>query len=186
MLAFDIETEGLDSDLDGITVASVYDPARGIQKTFFFMRDGYDRQGNIDEFLAVLDDAPFLCCFNGIRFDIPFIIKAFGVEPERYSTWFCKTFDYFEICKLVFSSSCGLNTILLANGEDVKNSCGMQAVYWARDKEWDELDKYCMKDTVLTHTISMRERLELPLTGKRRVCATNLLGASTQRFLFHY
>jgi uncharacterized protein YprB with RNaseH-like and TPR domain len=40
MLAFDIETEGLDSDRDGITVASVYDPDRGIKKTFFFMREG--------------------------------------------------------------------------------------------------------------------------------------------------
>lgn len=186
MLSFDIETEGLDSDQDGITVASVYDPTRGIQKTFFFMRDGYDRQENIDEFLAVLDDAPSLCCFNGVRFDVPFIIKAFGVPPERYTGWFYKIFDYFEICKLVFASSCGLNTMLQANGEPVKSSCGMQAVHWAREGRWEELDEYCMKDTVLTHALSSRDRVEIPLTGKRRVCATNNLAFDVRLFVFHY
>ena len=43
-----------------------------------------------------------------------------------------KVFDYFEICKLVFSSSCSLNALMTVNGEDVKSSSGMQAVYWAR------------------------------------------------------
>jgi hypothetical protein len=63
----------------------------------------------------------------------------------------------------------------------------MQAVHWARDEEWDKLDKYCMKDTVLTHVISCRARVELPLTGKRRVCATNRLEVDKRRrFVFHY
>jgi hypothetical protein len=98
-----------------------------------------------------------------------------------------QVFDYFEICKLVFSSSCGLNAVLKANGEDVKSSCGMQAVHWARDKEWDKLDEYCMKDTILTHVISSRTRVELPLTGKRRVCTTNRLEPNMRRrFVFHY
>jgi uncharacterized protein YprB with RNaseH-like and TPR domain len=90
MLAFDIETEGLLSDVDDITVASVYDPERGIRKTFFFIREGYNRQENIDSFLEILDDAPSLCCFNGVRFDIPFIIARFKVAPERYTKWLLK------------------------------------------------------------------------------------------------
>jgi hypothetical protein len=187
MLSFDIETEGLDSCRDRITVASVYDPVRGIKKTFFFLRDGYDRQQNIDEFLGVLDDAPTLCCFNGVRFDVPFIIKAFAVPAERYTPWFRKIFDYFEFCKLVFSSSCGLNTMLAANGEPVKSSCGMQAVYWARDKKWDELDEYCMQDTVLTHVLSSRVRVKMPLTGKGCVCVVNNTEdvLSSRRFVFY-
>jgi hypothetical protein len=28
-----------------------------------------------------------------------------------------QVFDYFEICKLVFGSSCGLNAVLRANGQ---------------------------------------------------------------------
>jgi hypothetical protein len=182
MLAFDIETEGLNSDEDGITVASVYDPTRGIHKTFFFMREGFDRQDNIDEFLLMLDEAKSLCCFNGVRFDVPFIIKDFGVEQERYTRWFCKIFDYFEVCKLVFSSSCGLNTMLSSNGEEVKSSCGMQAVLWAREKRWEELEEYCMRDTVLTHRISSMERVELPLTGKKNVFVVH----DPMGWKFHY
>ena len=34
MLSFDIETEGLDSRQHRITVASVYDPHRGISRTY--------------------------------------------------------------------------------------------------------------------------------------------------------
>jgi uncharacterized protein YprB with RNaseH-like and TPR domain len=90
MLSFDIETTGLVSDVDDITVASVYDPDRDIQKTFFFRRKGYDRQENINEFLEILDTATSLCCFNGVRFDIPFIIARFNVPPERYTRWFMK------------------------------------------------------------------------------------------------
>jgi uncharacterized protein YprB with RNaseH-like and TPR domain len=90
MLSFDIETEGLHHDTDDITVASVYDPERGIKKTFFFMREGHDRQQNIDEFLEILDAAPTLCCFNGVRFDIPFIIARFAVVRDRYTKWFMK------------------------------------------------------------------------------------------------
>ena len=48
------------------------------------MREGYNRQENIDQFLQELDDAPSLCCFNGIRFDIPFIIARFSVPQVTY------------------------------------------------------------------------------------------------------
>ncbi len=75
MLAFDIETEHLDSRKGRITVASVYDPDRGIQKTFNFIRDESKYEQERDAFIKCLDDAPVLCCFNGVRFDIPFIAQ---------------------------------------------------------------------------------------------------------------
>jgi uncharacterized protein YprB with RNaseH-like and TPR domain len=71
MLAFDIETEGLDSRFCDIIVASVYDPHRNIQRTFNFASD----ESKAAQFIQTLDDAPRLCCFNGVRFDIPFIAK---------------------------------------------------------------------------------------------------------------
>jgi uncharacterized protein YprB with RNaseH-like and TPR domain len=78
MLAFDIETEGLDSRFDEITVACIYDGERGIKRTFNFAAAIKSRQKH-DElkeaFLQALDEAETLCCFNGIRFDIPFICR---------------------------------------------------------------------------------------------------------------
>jgi hypothetical protein len=37
-----------------------------------------------------------------------------------------KLFDYFEVSRLGFSSSCSLNNLLKANGKEVKSSSGAQ------------------------------------------------------------
>ena len=130
MLSFDIETEGLDSSKHRITVASVYDPSRGISHTYNFL-DNPDTavvQGRVDEFLQQLDDAPVLCCFNGVKFDIPFIARRFKVPSERVHGWILKLFDLFEVCRLVFASSCSLNALLEANGMEVKCGSGLQVI----------------------------------------------------------
>jgi uncharacterized protein YprB with RNaseH-like and TPR domain len=168
MLAFDIETEGLDSRKCAITVACVYDPARNIRKTFNFIADPSKFEERKQEFLRMLDEATSLCAFNGVRFDVPFIAARFGVNPERQGRWVMKLLDLFEVCKLALGSSCSLNNLLLANGHEVKSSNGMQAVIWARQKKWRLLEDYCMKDTVLTYEISQRalqHPVALPLTG---------------------
>jgi uncharacterized protein YprB with RNaseH-like and TPR domain len=112
MLSFDIETEGLDWSVHRIAVASVYDPSRGIEETFNFVKDEADRQNNVNAFLRHLDDAPGLCCFNGVKFDIPFIKHAFSVSEDRVHQWMLKLFDIFEVCRLAFGSSCSLDNLL--------------------------------------------------------------------------
>lgn len=169
MLSFDIETEGLNSAKHRITVASVYDPSRNIRRTYNFLNAGdeMERRSRIRLFLKDLDDAPTLCCFNGVKFDVPFIAARFQVSPERVHGWMLKLFDIFEVCRLVYGSSCSLNNLLLANKREVKSGSGLQAVEWACQKKWDLLEDYCMQDTVLTHEIScvQRGRIELPLSS---------------------
>lgn len=103
MLSFDIETEGLNSAKHRITVASVYDPCRGIRRTYNFLStdDRDERSRRIESFLKDLDEAPTLCCFNGVKFDVPFIAARFKVPPERVHGWMLKLFDVFEICRSV-------------------------------------------------------------------------------------
>ena len=79
-----------------------------------------------------------------------------------------KTFDYFEVCKLCFKSSCGLNPLLQANNYEVKNSCGTQAVTWARQRNWKPLEEYCLRDARLTYEISTAAAVHVPLTGWNR------------------
>lgn len=100
------------------------------------------------------------------------------MSPARYNKWYIKLFDYFEVCKLVFSSSCSLNRLLESNGFDVKTSHGMQAVEWARDKQWKSLEDYCMRDTILTHKISSCQEVLIPLTGKKHVWCRRGIGNS--------
>ena len=169
MLAFDIETEGFDALKHRITVACVYDPDAEIKKSFNFIVGG---EKSTEDFLKCLDDADSICAFNGARFDIPFIVKRFSVPKERYEKWYAKLFDYFEVCKVVFNSSCSLNNLLAANGQEVKSSTGAQAVEWAKEEKWDELVDYCMADTILTHQISSMPSVRIPLTKQDAVMFT--------------
>jgi uncharacterized protein YprB with RNaseH-like and TPR domain len=180
MLSFDIETEGLDPKKHRITVASVYDPHRNIQHTYNFLENEHDDQQvlmTINAFLKQLDDAPALCCFNGVKFDVPFIAKRFNVSPLRVNAWMLKLFDIFEVCRLVYGSSCSLNALLTANGKEVKSSSGLQAVEWARQKEWKLLEEYCMRDTVLTHEVSATSMMvELPLSSTAATGSKKMTG----------
>lgn len=186
MLAFDIETKGLDFVNDPITVACVYDPVKRIKESFCFLDKNdsdAERDAKIDAFLKHLDDADVLCAFNGARFDIPFIIEKFKVPKERYTPWFEKLFDYFEICKLVFGSSCSLNNLLKANGwEQTKTASGAEAVEWANQERWDEIMDYCMMDTKLTYEISVKASVKLPLTkGPHAMCHNRFWGVFVEK-----
>lgn len=167
MLAFDIETTGLNFYSDRITVASIYDPERNIERNFNFMVG--DVVQNIHDFLLALDEADTLCAYNGVKFDLPFIIQRFHIRPERYTPWFLKLYDPFQFCSLIFRSSCSLNRILETNGEEVKTGSGLQAVQWAEEGEWEKLESYCMMDTKLTWKISSRNDVVIPLTRKKPI-----------------
>jgi uncharacterized protein YprB with RNaseH-like and TPR domain len=167
MLAFDIETEGLKSSEHRIIVASVYDPDSGMQRTFNFMADPAKFQSERDEFIRTLDEAPALCSFNGVRFDIPFIAARFNISAEQQGQWVLKTLDLFEVCKLCFGSSCSLKNLLAANGLEQKSSHGLQAIEWAKQGNWKDVEEYCMRDAMLTHQVSSRLQgtIMIPLTG---------------------
>lgn len=167
MLAFDIETEGLEPLQHRIIVVSVYDPDRCFERTFHFMRGDPDiHECERLDLIKCLDDADSLCSFNGVRFDLPFICKRLGVPDEQQGRWVLKTFDFFEICKLCFGSSCSLKNLLAANGHESKSSTGLQAIEWAKQERWDKVEAYCMRDAILTHRICASSKpVVLPLTG---------------------
>ena len=95
MLAFDIETTGLDAETCEVTCACAYDPCLGVERSFLFALGD-----SPDEFMGLLDEAPLLCAFNGVRFDIPFMCRRWGVSDERAGRWVAKLLDPFEACIL--------------------------------------------------------------------------------------
>jgi hypothetical protein len=109
ILAVDIETTGLDPRVDDVTCACVYDAEGGVARSFVFMRDG---PGAREEFLALLDAAPRLCAFNGVRFDLPFLARRWGLAPERVGAWVRKLVDPFEASKLALNRTFSLDRLL--------------------------------------------------------------------------
>ncbi len=161
MLAFDIETEGLDPSVHAITCACAYDPDAEIAQTFIFAK-GDSRE----EFMLLLDRAGTLCAFNGVRFDVPFMARSWGVDIARVAGWMLKLVDVYEATRLCIGRGFSLNALLAANGLQGKTGSGLEAVAMARDGRWDELGAYCMHDTRMTHEVTCKPEISLPLGRK--------------------
>lgn len=166
MLAFDLETTGLDPRVDRITCASAYDPATGIERTFVL-----GRGDSPSEFLSLLDGADRLCAFNGARFDLAFLQYSLGVSSARIRSWRLKLHDVYEACRLAIGVTFSLDALLEANGLQGKTGSGRDAVVMARDGRWEDLAKYCLEDSRLTHSVSSLDRIRLPRT--RGMCLTS-------------
>ena len=89
MLAFDIETTGLDRERCEVTVVCTEDFQTGERSAFEFGRVaageacGLERQKLTLELVKAFDAAESLCAFKGVRFDVPFLYKAFAVGGDR-------------------------------------------------------------------------------------------------------
>jgi hypothetical protein len=163
MVAFDIETMGFKPIKEPITAAAVYDGC-GLSKVFLFK--GEDKEADMaqrEEFLAILDAAPRLCAFNGVRFDIPYIIKDWGLDPARAHGWVVKMVDVFESCKLGLCQTFKLAQLLSVNELESKSGSGAEAVLLAKEKRWEELGAYCLQDTRLTYLATAQRAVMLPL-----------------------
>lgn len=166
MLAFDLETTGLDPHTDKITCASAYDPDAGIERAFLLCR-GDDPE----EFLALLDSADRLCAFRGGGFDLPFLQHSLGVPAARVRSWRLKLHDVFEACQLALRVTFSLDALLAANGLEGKTGSGREAIRMAEDGHWEELAHYCLHDSRMTHRVSSLDRILLPRT--RGMCMTS-------------
>jgi hypothetical protein len=172
MLAFDLETSGLNPCVDLITCAAAFDPDAGIERVFFFARLEGDtlvpRLDDAEEFMLLLDAADRLCAFNGAKFDIPFLQAVLKPAPERVLSWRLKLHDVFEACRLALCVTFPLQALLEVNGIPGKTGSGADAIRLAQEGRWEELGDYCLHDTRVTHMVSSLGRIRLPKT--RDIC----------------
>jgi hypothetical protein len=179
MLAFDIETTGLDPDghdMHGrkirVTCVCLCNGV-GLARTFIFKGKEAPTKEDLafrQEVIAHLNAAPRLCAFNGIRFDIRFLVKSWGLPASQAGDWVKKTIDVFEASKLSLGKTFSLDRLLIANGLDTKSGSGLRAIEMAEKEEYEELGAYCMQDTRMTYLVTSQSFLALPFTsGGRRV-----------------
>lgn len=162
MVAFDIETTGLDPLSCVVTAACAY--GLGVEETFLFKGEDPDADAaSRARFLSILDAAPRLCAFNGIRFDIPFLHASWKLPLAQVEAWVLKTFDVFEACKLGLNVTFPLSRLLAVNALESKTGSGAHAVTLAQTKQWDALGDYCMQDTRLTYLVSAQRSIALPV-----------------------
>lgn len=168
MLAFDIETTGLDPAKCTVTVVCTQDYHTGQKCVYEFARTRDENPEDHAELVcaltAALDAAPALCAFNGVRFDLPFLATAFGLPAEQVVGWVLKTSDILEQCRLLHGCTFSLNMLCEANGVQVKSSSGLEAVHMAQRREWQRLREYCADDVQILCDLYRRRRLVNPRT----------------------
>lgn len=158
MLAFDIETTGLNFRTCEITAACVYDGANGFNRTFIFPNGD-----SPEEFMSLLDNADTICAFNGARFDIPFIETQWRVPAARIYQWRLKLFDILEMSYTMLGEGFSLNRLLTFNSIMVKTASGKEAITMAKEGRWKDLGDYCMQDTIKTWKVSSLSLIKLPV-----------------------
>jgi hypothetical protein len=100
--------------------------------------------------LDAFDEAPRLCAYNSVLFDIPFISRQLHVPVSTVHDWLMKLCDPFHAMKTSFDFTCKLDKLLALNNLQCKSASGLQAIQMAKNGEWDALVSYCMDDVRLT------------------------------------
>ena len=94
MLAWDIETTGFDKTKELITVVS-FDEPDGVQDVIRFVELNAEKKlvyksnhkENVAKLVKYLNEADFLCAFNGTNFDIPFVQLQFEIPNDVVQRW---------------------------------------------------------------------------------------------------
>ena len=104
MLAFDIETTGLDGHKHDVTVVCTEDFHTGERIAYEFDRIKKQDPGHLEQLkqdlVTAFNNATSLCAFNGIRFDIPFLRNSLKLDNNTVNVWLLKTTDILEACRL--------------------------------------------------------------------------------------
>ena len=179
MLAFDIETLGLNEHRHLITVISLYDPSTNTERVLRFVEYNTEegclryKKGYRDlvvDLVNMLDKADHLCGFNAISFDIPFISYQFQIPSKTVTRWQEKTFDILQIARCHFKRTFSLTLLRTLNEVQStgKTGNGLAAVELAEASKWVELEAYCLEDSRLIHQISSLAIINCPEGGNWR------------------
>ena len=173
MLVFDIETMGLDPSSHEVTVICTEDFHTGEKKTYNFgilgINEDAKRSALLETVVRDFDSATYLCAYNGIRFDLPFMQRALDVPSATVTAWVLKTVDLLEYLRLSGMPWSSLDAICLANGLATKTSSGMEAVLMAGRGNWPELEAYCAHDVLMLCSLYRRTSLVHPKNTNIRI-----------------
>lgn len=161
----DIETMGLNRYENVITVISVVVEDTATQKILkehtynicLAVENGTENDLKRSLY-SLLQGCDSIVAYNGILFDMPFI--AHWLSPvlavEMAASWEPKILDFYKVAEAQLNCRVGMQKMCSDNGIEMsKSGTGLQAIQWARDREWEKLETYCMQDVkvmlALTH-----------------------------------
>ena len=202
MIAFDIETTGLDPKKCAVTVVCTECLFTGQKRAFEFARldrrradvakdpdmNEDERETElltleeqrdllVEEMIQLFDDAHSLCAFNGVRFDIPFLMQAFDIPARTGTAWVLKTTDILECCRVLHKHTFKLDLLCEENNMPMKSGTGLAAIGMAKNGQFDKLRDYCADDVSILCNLYKQRHLINPRTKEsmdlREWCRTD-------------
>ena len=160
LLCFDIETTGLDAMRDEVTMICLQDLVTGERTSYncgLLSLEDTPSTALVEQVVQWFEEVDYLCAFNGIRFDLPFMQQALEIHADVITRWVLKTVDPLEFLRLSGHRTSSLDKICTHNQIASKSSTGVRAIEMARDGLWDELEQYCAQDvSILCVLVKMR------------------------------
>ena len=117
------------------------------------------------EMIELFDASTSLCAFNGIRFDIPFLMQAFDIPAQTATKWVLKTTDILECCRNLHKHTFKLDLLCEKNGMPMKSGTGLAAISMAHNAKFDQLRDYCADDVTILCNLYRQRYLTNPRTG---------------------
>ncbi len=124
----------------GISVVAIYDYATEKGMTF--------REEEVSKMFPILENASYIVGYNSAGFDIPVLQGYYPGDVNDFSQ-----FDILEDIRQVLGRRIGLNDIAAATLSIKKSGHGLMAIDYFKEGRWDELEKYCLDDVMITKDI---------------------------------
>jgi hypothetical protein len=162
ILVFDVETNAIESNPEGVRVHVTVAVARWVRELgsgVTCVVPSAQEDGELHaRFAPLLDEADAIVAYNGRGFDLRVLRRAHFVgQEERVARWAAKLIDPFEVMRATTGSWVKLDELLEANGLPSKTGSGLDAIKWWADGERDKVARYCEADVD-----ALRNLLELP------------------------
>lgn len=133
----------------GITVAAVFNYKDQRQDIF--------REKEISKLFPILENCSYVIGYNIDSFDLPVLQPYYPGKIEQF-----KTFDILVDIKKIIGKRLALNDVIKATLDKKKTGHGLEAIDFYKEGKWEELEKYCMADVMLT-----KELFDYGITNKK-------------------
>lgn len=147
-IVIDIETKNTFFDVGG------KDKLRDLSVSFVgiysYNQDKFTgfKEGEFQALSPVLQNAGLIIGFNIEHFDLSILNKYFNFNLEALPQM-----DLMKKVEEVYGNRVGLDSLAKANLGVEKLGNGLDAVKYYAEKDWESLEKYCLKDVAITRDL---------------------------------
>ncbi len=124
----------------GVSVAAAYDYATQTGMVF--------REKDLHKLFALMEKASYIVGYNIRSFDLP-VLQAY--YPGKIDVFLL--FDILEDIRERIGRRIGLNDVASATLGEKKSGHGLMAIDYFKEGKWDELEKYCLDDVMVTKKV---------------------------------